>query len=374
MKHRVCILTTDSSWGGTEKMIYTLIQGLPKDLFSISLVTLMGDGTLTQKVNSLCERAVNLQARSSMDFRAILKLKKFLREGHFDILHTFLFHANILGRLLGKSVKIPVVISSQQSIDGWRRKRHVLMDRWTSGFSDAIISVCHAAKKRLISVEKVKPEKIYVVYNGLDISEVPQRKNKDPEKEKFGISDSLVIGMVGNFRGMKGHEIFIQAAQLLLKIRDDFHFLVVGDGKERKKYELEVHSNGLKNHFHFLGRIPNIYDALSLMDIFVLPSKWEGLPISILEAMAFKVPVIATAVGGVPEVVRSDQTGVLIPSNDPIALKDAVLKLLENPSFAQRIIEKAHQDVLDNFVQERMVSETVVIYEKFLTEKQRLTS
>ena len=347
-------------------MIFTLIQGLPKDLYSISLVTLMGDGTLIEKAHPFCERAVNLKARSVMDFRAISRLKNFLKEGNFNILHTFLFHANILGRLLGKGIKIPVVISSQQSIDGWRRKRHVLIDRWTSRFSDAIISVCHAAKKRLVSVEKIEPEKIYVIYNGLDISEVPQRKNKDSEKEKLGISDGLVIGMVGNFRGMKGHDIFIQAAQLLLKIRGDFHFLIVGDGKQRKKYELEVHLNGLKNHFHFLGRVSNIYNALNLMDVFVLPSKWEGLPISILEAMAFKMPVIATEVGGIPEIVRKDQTGVLIPPNDPIALRDAVLKLLENTSFSQKLVERAHQEILQKFDQERMVRETVAVYEEFL--------
>jgi glycosyltransferase involved in cell wall biosynthesis len=226
--------------------------------------------------------------------------------------------------------------------------------------------VCHAAKKRLVSVEKIRPEKIYVVYNGLNVSEVPQHKNNHSEKEKIGISNGPVIGMVGNFRGMKGHDIFIQAAQFLLKIRDDFHFLIVGDGKDRKKYELEVHSSGLKNHFHFLGRIANVYNALNLMDIFVLPSKWEGLPICILEAMVSKIPVIATDVGGIPEIVRKDQTGVLIPPNDPIALKDAVLKLLESSSFSQELVKRAHQEILQKFNQERMVRETVAVYEEFL--------
>jgi glycosyltransferase involved in cell wall biosynthesis len=351
-------------------MISTLIQGIPRDRFSISLVTLMGDGSLIQKVDSFCEKAVNLQARSSADFRVIAGLKKVLRDGNFDILHTFLFHANILGRVLGRCMKIPVIISSQQSVDAWRKKRHILLDRWTSRFCDHVICVCQAAKERLESVEKIDPRKLHVIYNGLDVSEVPQRENNALEKEELGILKGPVIGMVGNFRGMKGHDIFVQAAKLLLKVRDDFHFIMVGDGKERKKYETEINATGLKNQFHFLGKVSNIYNALNLMDIFVLPSKWEGLPISILEAMAFKVPVIAADVGGISEVLKSGQTGLLISPNDPVALQGAVFKLLNDSYLRQKVMAQAYEEIVKRFHKEKMIDETVVIYEKFL-EKRR---
>lgn len=365
---KICILTTDSSWGGTERMVDSLIRGLSDSSYQISLVTMTGDGSLTQKVKPFCEEVLNLNMRSIWDLKSIFNLIRFIKKGQFHILHTFLYHANILGRLLGRALGVPVIISSQRSTDAWRRSYHVKIDRWTSGFCNLIISNSYAGKTRLETVEKISPEKVAVVHNGIDLSEVPEKRDVKLEKEKRGFENCFVIGMVANFRGMKGHAYFIEAAALLLKERTDLHFLLVGEGKEKTKYELEVQDKGLANHFRFLGRVENIYEALNLLDIFVLTSEWEGFPVSILEAMAFDVPVIATEVGGVPEMIQNGKTGLLIPPRDALSLKEAILKLLGDSDLRKGLVERAHEVVRQHFTQEQMVQGTNVLYEKLLLE------
>ena len=360
---RLCILTTDSCWGGTEKMIYTLISGMPKEQYVISLITLMGDGTLVEKLRPFCDTVINFNAKSKFDIRLVFKLIRHLREKKYDVLHTFLFHSNILGRLIGKYVGIPMIISSQRSVDVWRRTWHVLMDRWTSSFCDAIISNSRAGKDRLASIEKIPSDKLFVVRNGIQLSEIPSKK------DKLGEETVKVVGMVGNFRGMKGHDIFIEAARLLIKEGGNYRFIIVGDGKERKKYEDRVREDGLEGNIQFLGRVRDVYPVLNIMDIFVLPSLWEGFPVSILEAMAMNVPVIVTNVGGVPEIVQHAETGIVIPSNNPVALKEAILRLDEDPVATRKMTEKAKDNVFKNFNSEKMIRETVLIYEKIFKGK-----
>ncbi len=369
LSKKICILATDSSWGGTEKMIKTLIQGLSHSEYSISLVTLMGDDTLINQVKPFCLEVLNLKAKSIFDFKALIRLIRFLKRGHFGILHTFLFHANILGRVLGRLLGIPIIVSSQRSVDHWRKKYHVLLDRWTSRYCDLIISNSQAGKERLEQIEKISPQKIEVVYNGLDFSEIPKINEIKSSKKEMDFEDKKVIGMVANFRGMKGHACFIEMTEFLLKERSDLHFIFVGEGCEKVQYEEQVQKRGIALHFHFLGRVSLIYEALNLMDIFVLPSEWEGFPVSILEAMAWGIPVIATNVGGVPEIVEHEKTGFLIPPKNPLALNHAILEILKNDTLREKLIQNAQRRVKEQFTQEKMVLKTKSLYEYLVLKK-----
>ncbi|MBI1869914.1 MAG: glycosyltransferase family 4 protein [Chlamydiae bacterium] len=399
-RKKVCFFTTDSSWGGAEKIVCGLIRRLSRKTYDISLVTLKGDDRLIERVKPFCERTLNLRVRGIFDLRAFFRLVQFLKEGQFHIFHLFLFHANLIGRILGRLLRIPVIVAAQQSMDVWRRYPHVLLDRWTSHLCDAIISFAQIGKERLVAVEKISPEKIHVIYNSLNLEEVPKkleaggmelekkekmcdgrgaREERRGEKDarfraasqkSLGISsNAVVVGMVANFRKMKGHRYFIEAADILLKERKDFYFVIAGEGKDREKYELEVKKRGITGRFRFLGFVANIYEALALMDIFVLPSEWEGLPLSILEAMAFGVPVIATNVGGVPEVIEHEKTGLLISPRDPIAIRDAVLKILNHPEKTQKMVEAGCCQIQQNFSEEKMIRQTLEIYEDLLGRK-----
>jgi glycosyltransferase involved in cell wall biosynthesis len=360
-KHRVCILTTDSSWGGTENMIAGLIRGLSRN-FSVTLATLKGDNTLIEKAAPYCEQTFNLNLRSPWNAFKLQKLMNFLRNGKFDVLHTFLFHANILGRVLGRLADIPVIISSQRSIDAWRKYRHVLMDRWTAAWADHIVSNSAAGKKRLESVEKISPDKISVIYNGVF-------QNSSPVTFKPRVNGPPVIGMVGNFRGMKGHDVFIEAADLLLQEGHDLRFIIAGEGDERGKYEKLVRSLSLQGQISFLGFVSPIEEALQQMDVFVLPSDWEGFPVSILEAINADVPVIATQVGGIPEIIIPEETGLLIPPRDAPALKEGILRVLEDTALRKKIIHNAKEMVSTRFTHEKMVDTTKHLYLNLIAKK-----
>lgn len=360
-KHRVCLMTTDSSWGGTENMIAGLVRGLSRS-FTVTLVTLKGDNILIHKVSAYCEQTLNLNLKSPFNTFKLNELMNFLRNGKFDILHTFLFHANILGRVLGRLADIPVIISSQRSVDVWRKRRHIILDRWTAGWADHIVSNSMAGKKRLESVERISPDKISVIYNGIF-------QTSAPVSLRPRASGPPVIGMVANFRGMKGHDIFIEAAELLLQEGHDLRFIIAGDGPERGKYEMLVRNLNLQGKISFLGFVSPIEDALQQMDVFVLPSEWEGFPVSILEAINAGVPVIATQVGGIPEIVIPEETGMLIPPRDVQSLKGAILRLLEDTHLRKKIVQNARQAISTRFTHEKMIDSTRHLYLSLIARK-----
>jgi glycosyltransferase involved in cell wall biosynthesis len=272
-------------------------------------------------------------------------------------------------RLAAALMQVPIVIDHWHGFTRFNQKRRFIC-RFLSRFTDLSLAVSREVKDYLVSEIGLNPVKVRVVENGVDIAAIDAARPRAEMRQELGLPEgAAVIGLVGRLDHWgKGHrELF--AAMGNLKDRYPVHALIVGGG--RRESEVEQLSDGLDltGKVHFLGQRRDVPDLLHAMDIFVLPSYSEGISLALLEAMAAGLPVVASAVGGNPEVVTDGETGLLIPPRDAEALAGAMERLLADPAWAKAMGENARRHVETNYSLERLGREIRAIYEELLKKK-----
>ena len=215
----------------------------------------------------------------------------------------------------------------------------------------------------------MKPGRVATIENGIDLQRFAATPNVASARRDFGIpAGARVIGAVGRLSKEKGHAVLLAAAKSLVGKFPDLCFMLVGDGPEREKLTQEVAALGLQKNVIFTGVCSDIPKALAAMDIFVLPSLTEGLPMALLEAMAAKKVIVATAVGSIPRVIRNQENGVTVPPNDTPAIAQALADLLRDPQTALRFADRAY-DAVQPFSAETMGKQYVKLYDQLLERK-----
>ena len=353
-KIHIMHLTTDSAIGGTEKMIAEIASSLSKERFESTVVTLKAAGPLEDICAKKNIRYISLNMKSKLDFMVVFRLFKVINNNKIHILHTYLFHANILGRIVGRLAKVPIIFSGQRNIDLWRKKYHNLIDRLTAKFCCKIISNSLAGKDFLIKEVGIPEDKLLVVPNGIDVKDsiqVVQREDK-----------SVSIVVVASLTLKKGHLYLFKAFQKLLYVNKDIYLTVIGDGPLRKELEELSHSLKIYRNVKFSGFQDNIEKYFEQADIFVLPSLWEGMPVALMEAMACGLPCIASNVGGVGELIDNNVNGILIEPKDIDALYSSMLRLISDSAERNNLGINARQKILDYYSKKAMISKLEEIY------------
>lgn len=358
-KTNIFYLSTSLNIGGTERILAALIDYLkPKYDFSV--------GFLKEKGyigRSLEEKNIPLT-----HFKSTLQLVNFLKRNDFRIIHTFLFRAGVIGRIAGKMAKVPVVISSQQAIGKWRSFYHVWLDRFSSRWCDMIIANSLAAKQSIHKREKIPIEKICVVYNGLNFRAFTSNKSREEIRKELYISPDLpLILFVGRLHWNKGVDLLPDIAS---KVRRGI-FLVAGDGPKRESLENKIMKLGLHDRFVLLGWQHDIASLAKASDILVLPSREESFPQVLLEAMYYKLPVIASDIGGVGELVDDQKTGILVQPRNTGGFAEALNNFIRNPALTKEMGEAAYKKCL-MFSEERMVKEIDDVYQNLLNKANKM--
>lgn len=216
----------------------------------------------------------------------------------------------------------------------------------------------------------IDPKKVTMIPSGVQVQRFidPDPASTEQLREAWGIQPRThLIGTVGRFVPPKGHTYLLDAIVRLQSQFPDVKTLVVGDGALLRPMEEKAQALGLSDAVVFTGIRRDVPEILALLDVFVLPSLWEGLPIALLEAMAAGLPVVATRVGGVPEVVEDGVTGLLVPPRDPDALAEAITRLLRDPDLRCKMGQAGRERVESEFSVEKMVRKTETLYEEVLT-------
>lgn len=363
---KILHLTTDSRIGGTEKNIISLVSRLDRDRYENIVVALLPGGELVDILRGRGIETESLGMRNKFDLPAIFRLSRVIREKRVDILHTYLFHANMLGRIVGRLAGVPVIISSLRVME--RRRYHLWLDRWTSGMVGVETCVCEAVRKYTIEKARIRPDKLVTIPNGIAPEEYPLSMDLDNKRKELGIDSGFpILGTVGRLHEQKGQVYLLRAMPTVLKKYPKAVLLMVGDGPLKSKLESLCCNLRITKSVKFLGFKKNIKELMALMEVFILPSLWEGMPNVLLEAMVLGKPVIATRVGGAEELIEDGVTGLLVPPFAEEALAEAMMKVLTRDDKGRGLGETAKREVERRFPPEAMVKETEKLYERLLS-------
>ncbi len=375
-KIRILYIITSSGIGGAEKILYYTATGLDHNKYDVSVCSLKNKGEIARELEKRGIKVYCLHMGGRERFFgwlssiiALIRLFPYLRRKKPTIVHSFLFRANILTRIVGYLTGIPIVISSVRVMGGEKKYFHYV-EMITSFMVDHYVAVSESVKRYIIDKSRISDEKISVIYNGVNF-----KNQDDPHEQNVKIpfkveNEDRLLMTVGRLHVQKGHCYLIKAISKVQKEFPKVKLLVIGKGEEENNLKKLVKTLDLTDKIVFIGLSSDIEKILAIAELFLLPSLWEGLPNALLEAMAAGKPVLATEVGGIPELVVRGETGILIPPRDSDVLATAIIDLLRNKLKAKDMGEAGRTRAEEHFSIQKMIEKTGSLYQKLLKEKQ----
>lgn len=350
--------------GGAERQIFELAKRLDKEKYSVTIASLECEGAAPrQLIESIGCRLVTFPVKRIYSPAGIVqgfRFASFLKKNKIHILQTYHFGSDIWGTIFGRLVKVKLIISNRRDMGFWRSRQHVLAYKLVNRWVDRIVVVACAVGNLVRKEENINEEKIRTIYNGVEFQNA---STSSVTRESIGVkADDVVIMHVANLRPVKGHSFLLRAlAQIVLK-SSNVKLVLIGD--DTLKGALQQLAGELKvlDNVIFLGKRKDARDLLKLADICVLPSLSEGMSNAILEYMAAGKPVVATSVGGNPELVQDGQNGILVDKENVEQLRDALASLVANPSQRAAMGGQGRKRIEQEFTMARMVQKYEGIY------------
>lgn len=371
-RRKVFHLVDSFNVGGTETQAVELALRMPSSTYAITLGVLLAQGPLLERLKGSTVHVEEFHPRGGLDspagFYQILRLAAFLRREGFEVVHAHDLWSNLMGVPAARLAGVPAIISSQRDLSqfAWYRglKRKIL--RRVQRMSDVLLANATPIRDALIAEEGFSPAKLRVIRNGVDTARI-QRGKRDRDRLFPGAGTGKLVVLVGNMHSdVKGHPWLIAAAPGVLRHFPDTRFVLAGDGESRQVFEKLAEELGVGSSFEFLGRRDDIPDVLASCDIGVLPSRAEGLPNAVLEYMAAGLPVVASRVGGNPELINDDVTGLLVPPQDSSALANALVELMRDEEKRNRIAINGRCLATQDYSFDRLVREVDELYTELL--------
>ncbi len=304
----------------------------------------------------------------AIDPSLIWQARNLVLENNINIIQTHGYKANVLGYFLEKICKRPWIGFAHGYTDEDVKVRlYHKLDRFVLRYPDIVVAVSSALKQLLIK-SGVSEENIRIIYNAIDKDELKPDMSPDEVRGKFGIKQGeKLIGVVGRLSPEKGQGIFLQAFKQVISRTPSIRGIIIGDGQEKERLINFCCENGLKDKIIFTGYQKNIANFYQIMDLLVLPSFSEGLPNVALEAMSFKVPVIATSVGGVPEIILDGKNGLIVPLGNPVIMAEKIIQLLSIKEGLNKIGENGYRSLYPKFSPENRASRILSLYQELLS-------
>ena len=351
--------------GGTEKGILLTVPRLNRDRFLSVVCSITPRMPLQSELESQGIRTYTLGIDSRWDIRLVGGLLKLLRKERPDVLHSYLFHANMVSRVVGRLARVPIILNSERSVnqDGGFR---MFVNHRTHRLATAVETNSEAGKSYVLRGLGADPSKVFVVHQGVDtLNSVSQ--DASGVRRALGLDpEALVVGFVGRLHPVKGLSYCVRAFSTVVRELPEARLVLVGDGPERAQLERLCDVEGVFDRVLFLGQRPDVAQIMSAMDVLVLPSLAEGLSRVVLEAMAMGKPVVATRVGGQSEAVVDGATGLLVPPAEPGALAQALLKVLSDRTVARQMGAEGRARVDSWFSVDHAVSRYEKLYPRLL--------
>jgi glycosyltransferase involved in cell wall biosynthesis len=354
--------------GGGQMVLLSIARGLDREKFAVAACSRAG-GPFVEELGkaSVPHFAVPLGKTSGL--RTVRAVADILRRQAIDVLHTHGGVAGLYGRWAARRAGTPVVVHTVHGIHYLHYRNPILkrvligLERRLGRTTDAVVFVSEADLARARSLRLAPEDRLRLVRNGVNILPEPSPWRLETLRKELGIDpDEILIGAVSRLHRQKGIVYLIEAAGRILERFPRTRFLVAGGGPIEASLSRMVRERGLGWAVRLLGERSDANELLALFDVFVLPSLWEGLPLVLIEAAGLAKPMIASDIEGVREVIRNDETGLLVPAGNAESLAGAVLRLLEDRTLGRKLGERARIEIPRAFSRPRMIAETQALY------------
>jgi glycosyltransferase involved in cell wall biosynthesis len=367
-KLRVAQVITGLVLGGGGQVMWTIARNFDRSQFEIDVFCIIGGGELVADIEGLGVPVRIIPAYDGASvFRyrpgGVLELARALRAGNYDLVHTHLFQADLIGGVAARLAGIRRVVKSLHNMGAWKKPYHLVGERLFAGRAERVICCSHYLSETAIRQEHLDPARVVTIHHGVDVARFQPRIDRGAYRESLGLDPSArVIGTIGRPIREKGHKYLLEAVPAIRAAHPDVQILIVGEGPLRPELETWARAHGLETVVRFAGARADIPELLGVMDVFAFPSVMEGLGIAVLEAMASRVPVITSDIQPLSEIVRNGENGLLVEAKNAAALASAVNALLDDPARADRLRQQAFADVVSHFSERQMVAEHERVY------------
>ncbi len=347
--------------GGAERHVVDLALALRRKGHEVA-VTCSAAGELSDlldRANVPVRALLGRLVKRRVSVAYAREIGRLVRDQRFDVVHAHIYASAAASALATLGTGVPLVVT-EHTEGAWQGRRAHFVSRLICRRARRVIAVSTPIRRRLIERDGVSPEKISLVPNA--VIPAPDTLPRSPGAPPEGWHEGPLVGVVARLQPEKGIANFLKAAARISSSCPEARFLVVGDGPLREELLRLANRLGLRERVRFLGHRADARDLIGLLDVLAVPSLTEGTPLTVLEAMAAGVPIVASAVGGVPDQVRHGKEGLLVPPEDPAALGDALLELLQDPGLARRLGEAARRRADSEFAHATMVQRIEAVY------------
>jgi glycosyltransferase involved in cell wall biosynthesis len=365
---RVLYLSHAFMVGGAEEMVLNLVRYLP-DRFEPFVTCINQAGPIGEEIKKtgVPFRVLGLDPGIRRPWH-LLGIERHLREIQPDIVHTFLLTASLYGRAAAMLARVPIVVGTEVNIYQQKRPHHVLAERLLMRGTDRVVVSAESVRDFYLRQVHADPARVDVIYNAVDWSQLQTTQPPGGLRASVGVpADAPLAGIIARLTEQKAHRYLFDAIAGRPELAA-LHLLVVGDGDLRDELRAQVDRLGLSARVHFLGARRDLGDLLAAIDLFVMPSLWEGLPLSMVLAMGAGLPVVATRVAGIPEVVDNGVTGLLVPPADVAALGSALARLVSDRKLGKTLGAAAAAFVRPRFGVDGYLAAVTGLYDRLLEE------
>jgi sugar transferase (PEP-CTERM/EpsH1 system associated) len=369
MKYKILHVVLSMETGGLENGIVNLVNNADNDRFMVDVLCLREKGTLADRIHNPNSQIIFDGNQDPSLLTAIKKIYKACKDGQYHIVHSHGFTTMLASYLATKLTNTAVMMNGEHGTLYYSSFKQRLLQKWLFRSMDINLTVSSELKSKIqqefsLSLDNFKP-----IINGVDSHVFKPELSSTIRSELNILDQDIIIGSVGRLVSVKNYPSLIKAFSQVYKNNAHTHLVLAGDGHERSALEQLTDQLNLKNRIHFLGSRDDIPNVMNGFDLFVLPSFSEGLSNTLLEAMSCGVPVIASHVGGNPEIVKTDVSGFLYPSDDVNALAELLSTLCNSPSHIKKLSVLARKHIVNNYSLMSMVNNYETVYEQQLSTK-----
>ncbi|MBM81801.1 MAG: hypothetical protein CMJ78_14585 [Planctomycetaceae bacterium] len=361
---RIAFCITELDPGGAEQTLVQLVKGLDRDQWEPRVYCLGPDAALAEPIREAGIPVTCFGARGILDAFVVFRLASELEKFQPAVLQTFLFHANVLGRLAARLARIPIVVSGIRVAE--QRSRWPLrIDRWTNSLVNQNVAVSESVKRFSIETAGLDEGKLIVIPNGVDASRFETASPANLEELAIP-SDAKKLLFVGRLEFQKAPELLLEAVTPLMQQDESIHLLLAGEGPMKRELTEQANAASLANRIHFLGRREDVPGLMKASTLLVSPARWEGMPNVLLEAMSAALPIVATDVEGVSELIQDGVSGWLSVPNSADELRTAIRKALESPNEWETLSLAAQTIAKNGLTYHAMTQRYAAVYRNLL--------